>query len=316
MLKMILLSFVLPLFTGAGVLAFGWLCPPLRKVRWIASCAFGVALACAFVLAYFGEMGYIIPTVPPLRSEGWLIVLGLFCLPLAIVLAFTEDKDHPWIETTGLVLGLGIALLPAVFAADKSVFDGSAKPLFPDMGALAHGALAIEIALALILLVRLSAVRVGPTIPCALAFAFLGGAALSMASGWISLTILFGVLSAVSATGGLFSKFSGLPSIGRGGASVAAILLILLCTACWYKTTAPDDLHWWYWVLVAVSPFLLVPLENRLLAKLPDAAAFWLRMVVVAIPVVYVIIKVLPMITGDGGSDSTDEMDQMMQMYQ
>ncbi|MAB29250.1 MAG: hypothetical protein CMJ53_08250, partial [Planctomycetaceae bacterium] len=86
--------------------------------------------------------------------------------------------------------------------------------------------------------------------------------------------------------------------------------------ACWYKTTAPDDLHWWYWVLVAVSPFLLVPLENRLLAKLPDAAAFWLRMVVVAIPVVYVIIKVLPMITGDGGSDSTDEMDQMMQMYQ
>ena len=37
MLKMILLSFVLPVFTGAGVLAFGWLCPPLRKVRWIFS---------------------------------------------------------------------------------------------------------------------------------------------------------------------------------------------------------------------------------------------------------------------------------------
>ena len=316
MLKMILLSFVLPVFTGAGVLAFGWLCPPLRKVRWIASCAFGVALACGFILAYFGEMGYVLPTVPPLRSEGWLIVLGLFCVPLAIFLAFTEDKDHPWIEMTGLVLGLGVALLPAVFAADKSIFDGSAKPLFPDMGALAHGALAIELALGLILLVRLAAVRGGPTIPCALAFAFLGGAALSMASGWISLTILFGVLSAVSATGGLFSKFSGMPLIGRGGASVAAMLLILLSTACWYKTTAPDDLHWWYWVFVAGAPFLLVPLENRVFSKMPGAAAFWIRMVVVAIPVVYVIVRVLPMITGDGGSDASDGMDDMMQMYQ
>ena len=316
MLKMILLSFVLPVFTGAGVLAFGWLCPPLRKVRWIASCAFGVALACAFALAYFGEMGYIVPAVPPTRSEGWLIVLGLFCLPLSFFLAFTEDKDHPWVETTGLVLGLLIALLPALFAGDKSVFDGTAKPLFPDMGAIEHGALALEIALGLILLVRLSSIRGGPTIPCALAFAFLGGAALSMASGWISLTILFGVLSAVSATGGLFARFSGMPMIGRGGASVAALLLILLSTACWYKTTAPDELQWWYWVLVAGSPFLLVPLENRLLAKMPDAAAFWLRMVVVALPVIYVIIKVLPMITGDGGSDATDEMDEMMRMYQ
>ena len=316
MLKMILLSFVLPVFTGAGVLAFGWLCPPLRKVRWIASCAFGVALACGFILAYFGEMGYVVPSVPPVRSEGWLIVLGLFCLPLAVFLAFTEDKEHPWVEMTGLVMGFAVALLPAIFAAEKSFFGGTAKPLFPDMGALAHGALALEIALGMILMIRLSTTRGGPTIPCALAFAFLGGAALSMASGWISLTILFGVLSAISGTAGLFSKFSGMPPIGRGGASVAVILLILLCTACWYKTTPPDDLHWWYWILVALSPFLLVPLENRLFAKMPDAAAFWIRMVVVAIPVVYVIIRVLPMITGDGGSDSTDGMDDMMRMYQ
>ena len=49
---------------------------------------------------------------------------------------------------------------------------------------------------------------------------------------------------------------------------------------------------------------------------MPDAAAFWVRMVVVALPVVYVIVKVLPMITGDGGSDATDEMDEMMRMYQ
>jgi hypothetical protein len=32
--------------------------------------------------------------------------------------------------------------------------------------------------------------------------------------------------------------------------------------------------------------------------------------------VVYVIVRVLPMITGDGGSDASDGMDDMMQMYQ
>ena len=68
-------------------------------------------------------------------------------------------------------------------------------------------------------------------------------------------------------------------------------------------------------VLLVGAPLLLLPLENRWFEKMPQAAAFWVRMAVVAIPVIFVLLNIIPMLTG-GSPDGLDEMDEMMKMYQ
>ena len=48
---------------------------------------------------------------------------------------------------------------------------------------------------------------------------------------------------------------------------------------------------------------------------MPGTAAFWTRFVISALPVIYVLVKVVPMIVG-GSSDGTDELEDMMKMYE
>ena len=48
---------------------------------------------------------------------------------------------------------------------------------------------------------------------------------------------------------------------------------------------------------------------------MPSVAAYWLRVAVVAAPVVWVLVRVAPTIIGETGG-SNDEMDEMMKMYQ
>ena len=311
MFVMFLLSFLLPVLAGAGILALGWLTPPIRKVRWLSGCTFGVALAGGLALSYLAESGF--PGFPPARSEGWIMLAALVCIPYALVLTFTEKLEFPWIELTALGTGVFVALLPIISGSE--LLPGIPKPLFPEMGITSHAKLALELAFGILVVIRLVQVRPGATLPTVFAICFTGASACSMASGWISLSIMLGVLAAVSGVGALFARFASAPNLGRSGAVVSAGLLIFLSTACWYKTTAPAEVTWWVWMLVVGAPLLLLPLENRVMAKLPPNGAFWIRVIVVAIPVVWVLVRIYPALAGEA-SDVPDEMDEMMKMYQ
>ena len=311
MFVMFLLSFLLPALAGAGVLALGWLTPPIRKVQWLSLSTFGVALAVGLSLSFLAESG--LPSYPPARSEGWIMLAALVCIPFALLLSFTEKLDFPWVELTGLCTGVVVGLLPIISGSEQ--LPDIPKPLFPDMGIISHAKLALELAFGIIITIRLAQVRTGPTLPTAFAIAFTGASACSMASGWISLSIMFGVLGAVSGAAALFARFGGSPNIGRAGAVVSSGLLIFLATACWYKSTPPSEVTWWVWMLVVGAPVLLLPLENRVINKLPPAGAYWIRIIVVAIPVVWVLIRVYPAIAGEA-ANAPDDMDEMMKMYQ
>ncbi|MAJ46159.1 MAG: hypothetical protein CBC35_02535 [Planctomycetes bacterium TMED75] len=311
MFTMFLLSFLLPVLAGAGILALGWLLPPVRKIAWLSGCAFGVALAGGLALSYLAESGF--PSYPPVRSEGWIMLAALACIPFAFFLSFTEKLEFPWIELTALGTGVFVGLLPVISGSE--LVAGIPKPLFPEMGIVSHATLALELAFGILIVIRLAQVRVGATLPTVFAICFTGASACSMASGWISLSIMFGVLAAVSGAAALFARFSGSPNIGRAGAVVSVGLLIFLSTACWYKTTAPSEVTWWVWILLVGAPVLLLPLENRFINKLPPAGGYWIRVIVVAIPVVWVLIRIYPAVAGEA-SNAPDEMDEMMKMYQ
>ena len=311
MLEMVLMSFLLPALAGAGVLALCWLAPPIRRQRWLASSCFGIALGGGLALSYLSEIGG--PSFPPPRSEGWIMLAALASMPFALLLGFTDKREFPWVELTGLCTGVVVGLMPVISGTES--LPGVPKPLFPDMGIVSHAILALELAFGIIVVIRLAQVRTGATLPTAFAICFTGASACSMASGWISLSVMFGVLGAICGAAMLFARFSGGPSIGRGGAAVAAGLLVFLSTACWYKSSPPPEVTWWVWMLVAGAPLLLLPLENRLVERMPAVGAYWLRVVVVAAPVVWVLVRVAPTIIGETGS-GTDEMDEMMKMYQ
>ena len=311
MVSFVLFSFVLPVVAGVGVLAIGWLIPPLRRREWITSSTFGIALGVGLLLSYLSELG--VPEFPPQRSDIWIGWLGIAVLPLAILFSLTSRRGFPWLELCGVVLGGLIALLPIVSGVEN--FKGDPKPLFPGMGVAAHGALAFMIAFGYVALGRLQDVRRGATIPVALALSFGGSAMCALASGWITMTIFFGVLASLAGVGAILTRFSGSPAIGRGGAVVAVLLLVVLPVASWHKTTAPDALSWWFWLLLAGAPFLLLVCENRVFEKIPALVAFWIRTVLVAIPVAFVLCRVVPMLLGEtsGGGDGMDDMMWMNQ---
>lgn len=311
MFVMFLLSFLLPVLAGAGILALGWLVPPIRKVRWLSLSTLGLGLSVGLALSFLAESG--LPSYPPARSEGWIMLAALVCIPFAVLLSFTEKLEFPWIELTGLCTGVVVGLMPIISGSE--LLPEIPKPLFPDMGIISHAKLALELAFGIIITIRLAQVRPGPTLPTAFAIAFTGASACAMASGWISLSIMFGVLGAISGAAALLARFGGSPNIGRAGAVVSSGLLIFLATACWYKTSPPSEVTWWVWMLVVGSPVLLLPLENRAIDKLPPAGAYWIRVIVVAIPVVWVLIRIYPAVAGEA-SNAPDEMDEMMKMYQ
>lgn len=309
-LSLFFFSFLIPAIVGAAILALGWLLPPVRKVNWLRTSMFGVALGVGLVGSFYAESG--MPVFPPPKSDVWIGWLAIFAIPVSIAVALTGKREFPWVELCALILGLVIAFLP--YIAWREDAGDYPKPLFPGMSGGHHGMLAILIAFGCIVMARLQEVRPGATIPVALAIVYTACSISALASGWITMGILFGVIAAISGAGALIGRFAGKPAIGRGGAFAAVLFLTVLPTATWCKTSPPDDFRWWFWAILAGTPLLLLPCENRVFAKMPATAAFWIRVVIVAIPAVFILILVIPMLTG-GSSGGEDEFDDMMQMF-
>ena len=309
MVTHILFSFVLPVLIGVGLVAIGWMIPVIRRRHWLEGSAFGIALGATLFASFFAEVG--MPTFPPPRSDAWVGLIALCIAPIAVLFALTGRREFPWLEVPSCLLGVLIALLPVI----SELSGGKAKPLFPGMTAASHGLLALAIAFGGVALSRLQQVRPGATIPTVVAMSCGAGALCALASGWITMTFLFGVLAAVCGVSAILARTGGKHPIGRGGAIAAVMILTVLPMATWHKTTAPEELAWWFWLLIAGAPLLLLPLENRVIAKVSDLSAYWIRIVVVAIPIAYVIYLLIPMLAG-GESSGGDEMDEMMRMYQ
>jgi hypothetical protein len=274
------------------------------------SSAFGIALGVGLFLSYFSEAG--VPEFPPPTSDVWIGWIGIALVPIAILFSLTGRRGFPWLALCGLVLGFLIALLP--IASGLESFKGGPKPLFPGMGVAAHGALAFMVAFGCVTRGRLQDIRRGATIPVALALSFGGSAMCALASGWITMTFFFGVLAALSGVGAILTRFCGSPALGRGGAAVAVVILVVLPMATWHKTTAPEALHWWFWLLLAGAPLLLLVCENRVFKKMPATGAFWARTVLVALPIAFVLFRVMPMLLGES-SGGGDDMDDLMRIH-
>jgi hypothetical protein len=183
------------------------------------------------------------------------------------------------------------------------------------MAVAEHAVVAVLIAFGCIVLSSLQNVRRGAALPLAFAMAFTAGSLTALASGWISMAIYFGVVAAVSGAGMAYAWFAGAPVIGRGSVFVVAFLLVVLPSAAWYKTTPPEELHWWLWLLASGAPMLLLLCENRFVNKCKPSTALLLRGVVVAVPIVIVLIHVVPILLGEA-EGPTDDFDDMMKMYE
>jgi hypothetical protein len=233
---------------------------------------------------------------------------------VALLGALSERwNTFPWLEVCGLLLGTAVAFMPI-----SAWLAGSAdevKSLFPGMEGADHVMLGVVIAFAAVLFGRLQEVRPGAIIPCAFAMVFTVSALTALASGWISLTLFFGVIAAISGAAGLVNRLAGSVPVGRGSVFALCLALVILPVACWCKTTPPEALYWWYWLVLAGAPLLLFPCENRWFEKMPRTLAFWVRFVIVALPTIYVLLMVVPMLAGEP-SDGTDDLDAMMKLYE
>jgi hypothetical protein len=311
-LSLFLFSFLIPALIATAILVAWWLVPALRKQVWLRGSIFGIALGVGLLLSYRAENGF--PVFPPHRSDIWLGWLGPGMILVALLGALSERwNTFPWLEVCGLLLGTAVAFMPI-----SAWLAGSAdevKSLFPGMEGADHVMLGIVIAFAAVLFGRLQEVRPGAIIPCAFAMVFTVSALTALASGWISLTLFFGVIAAISGAAGLVNRLAGSVPVGRGSVFALCLALVILPVACWCKTTPPEALYWWYWLVLAGAPLLLFPCENRWFEKMPRTLAFWVRFVIVALPTIYVLLMVVPMLAGEP-SDGTDDLDAMMKLYE
>ncbi len=284
MFMTVLLSLVLPVLAGTGILALCWLLPPLRKWTALSHTAFGFALAAGVVASFAAEVG--LPYFPPAQRAHWVGVVGVVAAGVAIVLAFLGDPEKPrsWpmYEMVSVLVGAFIATLPWIAAAvDERPVD---KFMFSDTTIADQVAIGVAITLGLLLFDRIAANRHGITMPLVFTMVFGGLAALAMEAGWISLTFLSATAAGVSFCGAFIARFSGNPSIGRGGLVVALILLAIFPVAGHRQNYV--DFPWWCWAFVIGSPLVLLFLENPIVEKFPPWMQTGIRLLLVLVPVV------------------------------
>ena len=65
----------------------------------------------------------------------------------------------------------------------------------------------------------------------------------------------------------------------------------------------------------SINPEVPLGILRNLRKKLPAIVAFWVRFIIVALPTIYVLVMIIPMLAGET-SDGTDEFDAMMKMYE
>lgn len=311
-LSLFLFSFLIPALIATAILVGWWLVPALRKQVWLRGSILGIALGVGLFLSYRAENGF--PVFPPNRSDIWLGWLGPGMILVALLGALSARwNTFPWLEVCGLLLGTAVAFMPVLAWLAGS--SDEVKSLFPGMEGADHVMLGVVIAFAAVLFGRLQEVRPGATLPCAFAMVFTVSALTALASGWISLTLFFGVIAAISGAAGLVNRLAGSVPVGRGSVFALCLALVIMPVACWCKTTPPETLYWWYWLVLAGAPLLLLPCENRWFEKMPRTLAFWVRFVIVALPTIYVLLMVVPMLAGEP-SDGTDDLDAMMKLYE
>lgn len=283
MVMTVLLSLVLPVFAGVGILALCWFVPPLRKWSALSHTAFGFALAAGVVASFAAEEG--LPAFPPDQRAHLVCLISLVAAGIAFLLAFLggpeKPRSWPMYETACVLAGGVIGALPWIAAAvDERPVD---KFMFSSTTIADQVAIGLAVTLGLLLLDRIAANRHGVTMPLVSALAFGGLAPLADAAGWITLTFLAATAAGVSFCGAFIARFSGHPSIGRGGLAVMVILLAIFPVAGFRQNYG--DYPWWCWGLVVASPIMLLFLENPLVEKFPPWMQTAVRLVAVAIPV-------------------------------
>ena len=128
----VLLSLILPVLAGGGVVALCWLLPPLRKWTWLSGAAFGVALAVGVLASFVSDTG--LPSFPPAKRWEWLGIMTMVAGLLALVLPITgqpgQQRSWPLLELVAVFVGGIVAKFPllAAWAGGKPV--SSRRPRF------------------------------------------------------------------------------------------------------------------------------------------------------------------------------------------
>ena len=281
MFMTVLLSLILPVLAGGGLIALCWLLPPLRKWNWLSGAAFGLALALGVLGSFAAEKG--IPSFPPAMKEQWLgimaVIAGIFAFILPITGQPGQQRSWPLIELVAVGVGGIVAKLPLLASLAGGTPLEDAVPMFSDMTWADQIGLGLGIALAILLFDRVVANRPGFLIPLILCIVFAGLAPLADAAGWITLTFLALTASGVCFVGALAAAFGGSPSIGRGGIVAAAILLAVMPVAGFRQLYG--EFPWWCWGLVVSSPWILLVFEIPVFSKMPAWASNTLRILAV-----------------------------------
>ena len=268
MFMTVLKSLILPILAGGGLICMCWMLPPLRKWKWLARCAFGLAIGVAAFGAWTAENG--LPSFPPSEMAQWLGVFGVFAMVAAMVAAATGERTSPVTELMAVVTGGLVALAPMI----SGQFDGKEK-LFADMQVADYLGTGLAIALGYLVLTPIAEKRQGTLLPVVFCLAFGGLAPLADAAGWITLTFLCAAVSGTCFFAALAARFGGTLPIGRGGIIAAVILLAIFSVAC-FRQGYPG-FPWWCLLMVAGSPLILLPLDSSLLDKFPPWLAMALR---------------------------------------
>lgn len=282
MFMTVLLSLILPVLAGGGVVALCWLLPPLRKWTWLSGAAFGVALAVGVLASFVSDTG--LPSFPPAKRWEWLGIMTMVAGLLALVLPITgqpgQQRSWPLLELVAVFVGGIVAKFPllAAWAGGKPLEE--AVPMFVDMTWADQVALGLGVALSILLFDRIVANRNGIVIPLVLMIVFGGMAPLADASGSITLTFLAATASGVSFIAALAALFGGSPGIGRGGLVAATVMLAVFPLAGYRMNYG--EFPWWCWGLVVSSPWVLLIFEIPAFAKMPPWASNTLRLLAVA----------------------------------
>lgn len=282
MFMTVLLSLILPVLAGGGVIALCWLLPPLRKWTWLSGVAFGLALSVGVLASFVSDYG--LPSFPPEQRAEWLGIMAMAGGVLALLLPITgepgQQRSWPLLELAAVCVGGIIVKLPLLAAFVSGMPIEEVSPKFTDMTWADQIGMGLGVAFAILLFDRVVAARSGFLMPLVLGIVFGGLAPLADAAGWITLTFLAATASGISFVGAVAAAFSGSPSIGRGGLVAAAILLAVMPVAGFRQLYG--EFPWWCWVLVVSSPWILLVFEIPVFSKMPPWASNTLRIVAVA----------------------------------
>jgi len=247
----------------------------LRRHARIRDGAMAVCVAAAMFIALCSEIGW--PALPPAQKWHGMAWVAVCLMVMAVAAAAIGRRAFPTWEAGALATGVILSWCIAFPGSDRS----------------AQLVVIFGIAFGVPAMIRLSRRIEGAGVPMSLWLTFAVLSVLGMETTFPTLAIMLGGVSAAWCAAAVVGRLTKTTSFGPASAIVAVSIIAVTSMVGWTYSYDFHPVVGWHWIVVAMSPLMLVVTANAAVDRWPPSGQLIARLVVVAIPLAIVLASVM-----------------------